>query len=60
MSRLRVRGAGGAAEHLGLRPTTLETRMAKLGLTPPRSRVGRVTDVHSTAPAVASPRRTHG
>ena len=30
--RWRVRGAGGAAEQLGLRPTTLETRMAKLGL----------------------------
>jgi formate hydrogenlyase transcriptional activator len=31
----RVRGAGGAAECLGLRPTTLETRMAKLGLKRP-------------------------
>jgi formate hydrogenlyase transcriptional activator len=31
----RIRGAGGAAERLGLRPTTLETRMAKLGLTRP-------------------------
>ena len=29
----RIRGAGGAAERLGMRPTTLETRMAKLGLT---------------------------
>jgi formate hydrogenlyase transcriptional activator len=28
----RIRGAGGAAEQLGLKPTTLETRMAKLGL----------------------------
>lgn len=28
----RIRGVGGAAERLGLRPTTLETRMAKLGL----------------------------
>jgi transcriptional regulator with GAF, ATPase, and Fis domain len=28
----RVRGANGAAERLGLRPTTLETRMAKLGI----------------------------
>ncbi|MDG4595424.1 MAG: sigma 54-interacting transcriptional regulator [Candidatus Contendobacter sp.] len=28
----RVRGAGGAAEILGLPPTTLESRMAKLGL----------------------------
>jgi len=31
----RVRGIGGAAERLGLKPTTLETRMAKLGLTRP-------------------------
>jgi transcriptional regulator with GAF, ATPase, and Fis domain len=28
----RIRGAGGAAERLGLRPTTLETRMARIGL----------------------------
>ena len=28
----RIRGSGGAAERLGLLPTTLETRMAKLGL----------------------------
>jgi len=28
----RVRGAGGAADLLGLRPTTLESRMAKLGI----------------------------
>jgi transcriptional regulator with GAF, ATPase, and Fis domain len=28
----RIRGAGGAAERLGLKATTLETRMAKLGL----------------------------
>jgi formate hydrogenlyase transcriptional activator len=33
----RVRGLGGAADRLGLRPTTLETRMAKLGLTRPRA-----------------------
>jgi len=32
----RVRGRGGAAERLGLRPTTLEGRMAKLGVTRPR------------------------
>jgi transcriptional regulator with GAF, ATPase, and Fis domain len=32
----RVRGVGGAADRLGLRPTTLETRMAKLGLKRPR------------------------
>jgi transcriptional regulator with GAF, ATPase, and Fis domain len=28
----RVRGHGGAAQRLGLKPTTLETRMAKLGV----------------------------
>ncbi len=28
----RVRGAGGAAQRLGLKPTTLESRMARLGL----------------------------
>ena len=31
-TRWRVRGAGGAAELLGLKPTTLEARMAKLGI----------------------------
>ena len=34
----RIRGAGGAADRLGLRPTTLETRMAKLGISRPKSR----------------------
>ena len=33
----RIRGAGGAAERLGLRPTTLETRLAKLGIKRPRA-----------------------
>lgn len=34
----RVRGAGGAADRLGLKPTTLETRMARLGIRrPPRT-----------------------
>jgi formate hydrogenlyase transcriptional activator len=28
----RIRGEGGAAECLGLKPTTLESRMAKLGI----------------------------
>jgi transcriptional regulator with GAF, ATPase, and Fis domain len=32
----RVRGIGGAAERLGLKPTTLECRMAKLGVTRPK------------------------
>jgi transcriptional regulator with GAF, ATPase, and Fis domain len=31
----RIRGAAGAADCLGLKPTTLETRMAKLGLRRP-------------------------
>jgi transcriptional regulator with GAF, ATPase, and Fis domain len=35
-SRWRIRGGGGAADRLGLRPTTLETRMAKLGLSRPK------------------------
>lgn len=33
----RIRGTGGAADRLGLKPTTLETRMAKLGITRPRA-----------------------
>ena len=33
----RIRGAGGAADRLGLKPTTLETRMAKLGIRRPRT-----------------------
>jgi formate hydrogenlyase transcriptional activator len=35
ITRWRIRGANGAADRLGLRPTTLESRMAKLGLTRP-------------------------
>jgi len=31
----RVRGAGGAAERLGMKPTTLDSRMAKLGIRRP-------------------------
>jgi len=31
----RIRGAGGAAELLGMKPTTLESRMAKLGIRRP-------------------------
>ena len=31
----RIRGAGGAAELLGLKPTTLEARMKKLGIRRP-------------------------
>jgi DNA-binding NtrC family response regulator len=36
MCRWRVRGVSGAAERLGLKPTTLETRMARLGISRPR------------------------
>jgi formate hydrogenlyase transcriptional activator len=32
----RIRGHGGAAQRLGLKPTTLETRMAKLGVVRPK------------------------
>jgi formate hydrogenlyase transcriptional activator len=35
-ARWRIRGVGGAADKLGLKPTTLETRMAKLGIIRPR------------------------
>jgi transcriptional regulator with GAF, ATPase, and Fis domain len=31
----RIRGPGGAADRLGLKPTTLETRMVNLGLKRP-------------------------
>jgi formate hydrogenlyase transcriptional activator len=36
----RIRGAGGAAEILAVKPTTLETRMAKLGITRKRGSSG--------------------
>ena len=45
-TRWRIRGAGGAASVLGLPPTTLETRMAKLGIIRPERR--------QTAPRLAS------
>ena len=35
-ARWRIRGVGGAADKLGLKPTTLESRMAKLGIIRPR------------------------
>jgi formate hydrogenlyase transcriptional activator len=37
MCHWKIRGQNGAADRLGLRPTTLETRMAKLGLARPKS-----------------------
>jgi formate hydrogenlyase transcriptional activator len=36
-TRWRVRGQGGAAERLGLKPTTLETRLVRLGIKRPQS-----------------------
>jgi formate hydrogenlyase transcriptional activator len=33
----KISGKGGAAEMLGLRPTTLHSRMKKLGVSRPRS-----------------------
>jgi transcriptional regulator with GAF, ATPase, and Fis domain len=34
----KVRGKQGAAEMLGMKPTTLETRMAKLGIIRPENK----------------------
>jgi formate hydrogenlyase transcriptional activator len=45
----RIRGPGGAADRLGLKPTTLETRMGKLGL----RRVRRTTAAEGTTPFTA-------
>ncbi len=45
----RVRGAGGAAERLGIKPTTLESRMAKLGIV--RERPHAAAKVGSELPA---------
>jgi formate hydrogenlyase transcriptional activator len=39
----RIRGTGGAAERLGLKPSTLETRMAKLGVRRPEKSVAAPT-----------------
>ncbi len=36
----RISGPGGAAELLGVRPTTLSSRIKKLGFERPRRRVG--------------------
>jgi formate hydrogenlyase transcriptional activator len=45
----RIRGSGGAAETLGLPPTTLETRMAKLGLSrPARGLTSRVEQMRAS------------
>jgi len=39
----RVRGSGGAADRLGLKPTTLESRMARLGIARPSGRFRSIT-----------------
>jgi len=41
LTRWRVRGKNGAAELLGLKPTTLESRITKLGI----QRPGNLTDI---------------
>jgi transcriptional regulator with GAF, ATPase, and Fis domain len=33
----RVRGRGGAAELLGMKPTTLDSRMSRLGIRRPKA-----------------------
>jgi hypothetical protein len=40
----RIRGNGGAAERLGLKPTTLESRMARLGITRKKTSGGASVD----------------
>ena len=47
----RVRGEGGAAARLGLKPTTLETRMARLGLRTAGTSLGDSTTPRSALPA---------
>jgi transcriptional regulator with GAF, ATPase, and Fis domain len=42
----RIRGASGAADRLGMKPSTLESRMAKLGI---RRERGRLTAAASRA-----------
>ncbi len=39
----RIRGEGGAADRLGLKPTTLESRIAKLGLVRPQASGGKMS-----------------
>jgi transcriptional regulator with GAF, ATPase, and Fis domain len=46
--RWRVRGSGGAAERLGLRPTTLESRMSRLGISRDMSPAPGLTRVSPT------------
>ena len=47
----RIRGIDGAAERLGLKPTTLETRMAKLGVRRPTRRKVVERDANTPDPA---------
>ena len=56
----RVRGKTGAAEILGLKPTTLESRLAKLGIRRPTLAAGgtRPLSNHSAIPHAPSPKGT--
>ena len=62
----RIRGVDGAAERLGLRPTTLETRMARLGIKRPLRSLSRVDDRRESWPTpggdghAAGASRLHG
>ena len=44
----RIRGVRGAAQRLGVKPTTLESRMARLGISQSRGR-SRVTETAASA-----------
>jgi transcriptional regulator with GAF, ATPase, and Fis domain len=49
--RWRIRGSGGAAERLGLRPTTLESRMSRLGISRDMSSAPALARVGSPSPS---------
>ncbi|RPI07015.1 MAG: GAF domain-containing protein [Zetaproteobacteria bacterium] len=54
----RIRGAGGAAELLGLKPTTLEARMKKFGIQRPTGISNRVGETPSSVGIPGKPRST--
>jgi len=49
--RGRIRGSGGAAERLGLRPTTLESRMSRLGISRDMGQAPGLARVGSPSPS---------
>ncbi len=51
----RVSGKDGAAERLGLKPSTLQFRIKKLGLTRPAERLGAGSEAPAWEPATARP-----